>query len=98
MDSYTLTEEQAEEYAASGGWEGLPFEYHDETSWDDGGKYQYSTIILKHTETGKYYGFEVTRSGSYFSDYHYEYDGLDPLREYHEVEKVISEWQPKPQP
>lgn len=55
------------------------FEWIGESAWDDQGKYQYQDIdyILKD-ESGAYMNIlakvVVIRSGSYFSDYYYEYD------------------------
>lgn len=55
------------------------FEQIGESPWDDQGKYQYQDIdyILKD-ENGNYMNIlakvGVIRSGSYFSDYYYEYD------------------------
>lgn len=55
------------------------FELIGESAWDDQGKYQYQDVdyILKDEE-GNYMNVMaevvVTRSGSYFSEYYYEYD------------------------
>lgn len=55
------------------------FELLKESAWDDQGKYQYQDVdyILKDEE-GNYMNVMaevvVTRSGSYFSEYDYEYD------------------------
>lgn len=55
------------------------FELISESSWDDQGKYQYQDIdyILKD-ESDNYMNIlakvGVIRSGSYFSEYYYEYD------------------------
>ena len=55
------------------------FELIGESSWDDQGKYQYQDVdyILKDEE-GNHMNVMaevvVTRSGSYFSEYDYEYD------------------------
>lgn len=35
-------------------------------------KYEMKETVLEHKPTGKYYQINETRSGSYFSDYHYE--------------------------
>ena len=55
------------------------FELIGESAWDDSGKYEYQDVdyILKDEE-GNYMNVMaevvVTRSGSYFSEYYYEYD------------------------
>ncbi len=58
----------------------------DEGDWVDGGKYQYRTDIGVLCECDDKWNVvkmfdiavtsEVTRSGSYFSEYNYEYDNL----------------------
>ena len=67
----------------------------DESNWDDQGKYQYKDvtgILCEILEDGSVTKYDIavtqyiTRSGSYFSDYYYDYDQLqvDQL-----VQKVI---------
>lgn len=67
----------------------------DEGNWDDQGKYQYKDVIgilCKFSEDGLITKYDIavtqyiTRSGSYFSDYYYEYD---PLQVDQLVQKVI---------
>lgn len=67
----------------------------DETNWDDQGKYQYKNvtgILCKSSEGGSVTKYDIavtqyiTRSGSYFSDYYYDYD---PLQVDQLVQKVI---------
>lgn len=58
----------------------------DEGDWVDGGKYQYRTDIGVLCECDDKWNIvkmfdiavtsEITRSGSYFSEYNYEYDNL----------------------
>lgn len=58
----------------------------DEGNWDDGGKYQHRTDVGVLCEFDENWNVvkmfdiavtsEITRSGSYFSDYYYEYDKL----------------------
>lgn len=68
----------------------------DEGCWEDGGKYQYKTDIgvLCECDTNwnivKMFNIavtsNVTRSGSYFSEYNYEYENLEVNKI---IEKVI---------
>lgn len=67
----------------------------DETNWDDQGKYQFKDVtgvlckILENDSVTKYdiaVTQYITRSGSYFSDYYYDYD---PLQVDQLVQKVI---------
>lgn len=57
----------------------------DEGDWDDQGKYQYKNvtgILCEILEDGSVTKYDIavtqyiTRSGSYFSEYYYEYDPL----------------------
>lgn len=67
----------------------------DEGDWDDQGKYQYkyvTGILCKILEDDSVIKYDIavtqyiTRSGSYFSDYYYQYD---PLQVDQLVQKVI---------
>ena len=67
----------------------------DVGDWIDGGKYQYkyvTGILCKSSEDGSVTKYDIavtqyiTRSGSYFSDYYYDYD---PLQVDQLVQKVI---------
>lgn len=67
----------------------------DETDWDDQGKYQYKDVtgvLCEILEDGSVTKYDIavtqyiTRSGSYFSDYYYQYD---PLQVDQLVQKVI---------
>ncbi len=70
----------------------------DEGEWVDGGKYQYRTDIGVLCECDEKWNAvkrfdvaitsEITRSGSYFSDYYYEYEKL-------KVNKIIKKVIPK---
>lgn len=66
-----------------------------EDNWDDQGKYQYKDatgILYKIAEDSSIIKYDIavtqyiTRSGSYFSDYNYEYE---PLQVDQLVQKVI---------
>lgn len=67
----------------------------DEGDWDDQGKYQYKDVtgvLCKTSEDGSVTKYDIavtqyiTRSGSYFSEYYYEYE---PLQVDQLVQKVI---------
>jgi hypothetical protein len=69
------------------------YEYIDETGWEDEGKYSYEKFIFKFD--GKFYSVGVSRSGSYYSDYYYNYEDWGKeieCLEVEKVEKVIYEW------
>lgn len=46
------------------------YEIASSTEWSDEGKYSFKSVVLKHD--GKYYKFDIIRSGSYYSEYTYE--------------------------
>lgn len=67
----------------------------DDGDWDDQGKYQFKDvtgILCRISEDGSVTKYDIavtqyiTRSGSYFSDYYYEYE---PLQVDQLVQKVI---------
>lgn len=56
--------------------------------WDDEGKYSITINIIKHK--GKTYSMWASRSGSYFTDYDYEYsDELMPVKQ---IEVTVNKW------
>ena len=68
-------------------WGGLDgYELVLEGDWDVDYKYQHMTVIVKHLDTGKYYEYSISRSGSPFSEYWYSYE--DEGTELFEVEQV----------
>lgn len=80
LTSHANTEvDLMEDFVFLYGGKNYSFELIGESSWDDQGKYQYQDIdyILKD-ESGVYMNIlakvGVIRSGSYFSEYYYEYD------------------------
>lgn len=71
------------------------FILEEKCEWGDEGKYQYRDFILKHKDNGKHYLYALSRSGSYFSDYHYGLEdehGEITLNEVEKTEKVIVVW------
>lgn len=93
--SHFNNEDDFEELGAT--IDGIEYELKivDETDWDDQGKYQYKDvtgILCEILEDGSVTKYDIavtqyiTRSGSYFSDYYYQYD---PLQVDQLVQKVI---------
>jgi len=64
------------------------YETVDESNWDDQGKYQYCYPVVKDIISGKSYTFTVQRSGSYFSDYDFDFPDAE-LTEVHKVTETI---------
>lgn len=60
----------------------------EDVEWDDQGKYQYCYPVVQHIESGKFYTFCVQRSGSYFSDYDFDFPDSE-LTEVQKIKKVI---------
>ena len=70
----------------------------EEGDWISSGKWEYQTCVVMNNESGKYYKYEISRSGSYYSDYYYkhmEYDDGVELSEVKPVEKtiVVKSWE-----
>ena len=61
------------------------FEIIEESDWIDDGKYSYKDVVFKFDD--KFYVIYPSRSGSYFSDYFYDYEDLVEFKSF-EVEKV----------
>lgn len=72
MSTIKLTQEETRDlwYEELDGYELI-----DEGDWEVDCKWQHITQIVKHTESGKYYSFSISRSGSPYSDYYYSYEG-----------------------
>lgn len=88
-----FTEEQLRDIWREGGFnvngEWVDVEVIEEgDDWDDEGKYQTAQVVFKFD--GKYYAFDITRSGSYFS--HYEYEVWDDAYEVEKRTKTIEYW------
>lgn len=65
----------------------------EEGDWVSGGKWEYQTSIVFDTESSKFYRYELSRSGSYYSDYYYRHreDGYVVLEEVTQKERVVVE-------
>jgi hypothetical protein len=81
--------ESAREIEDAEGWE-----FIEESDWEDGGKYQFQDVIIK--KDGQHYMFTISRCGSYFSDYEYNYaedkDGMIQLTPVTKKTKTIEYW------
>lgn len=64
------------------------FETVEEGKWIDDGKYSDMELIFKDRRTGKTYSCVIIRSGSYFTDYHFEV--FDNPVEVHKVTETIT--------
>lgn len=49
----------------------------EEGDWIQDGKYQLQTSVVQDSRTGKYYSFDVSRSGSPFTDWYYPHEDED---------------------
>ena len=68
-------------------WEDFEdYELVEEGDWEVGYKWQHCTSIVKQESTGKFFSYDISRSGSPYSDYYYSYE--DDGTELVEVEKV----------
>ena len=50
------------------------WEVIDEGVWTQDSKYQHKDSLVKHTPTGKFYKYHVSRSGSPFTNWQYSYE------------------------
>lgn len=69
-NTITLDED---EYRAALGEDHEDFELIEESEWTQDYKYQNMDVIVKHIPTGKFYEGGVSRSGSPFTDWEYDY-------------------------
>ena len=69
------------------------WEVVEEGEWTQDYKYQHKESVVKHVSTGKYYQYEISRSGSPFTDWYYSYEDGDfpDLTEVEKKERVITE-------
>ena len=83
--SHFDNEDWYEELGATIDGVGYGLDIVDEGDWDDQGKYQYKDVtgvLCKTSEDGSVTKYDIavtqyiTRSGSYFSEYYYEYEPL----------------------
>ena len=58
--------------------------------WDDQGKYQYREVVVKVEGTDILLSQCATRSGSYFSDYYYEYDRPELVKKVEKTVRVVN--------
>jgi len=84
-----ITEEQAEQLWRNEESKELGLELEEEGDWDDDGKYQHLSCIYRDKED-KFWELGVTRCGSYFTDYNFDFSR--DLTEVRSGEKVITTW------
>lgn len=78
--------------------DGYPYTMIENGDWVSSGKWEYQEGVVLHNETGKYYKYELSRSGSYYTEYYYphiEDDKGVKLKEVKPVEKtiVVTNWE-----
>lgn len=83
-----LNKEQQEAIFREDDIEGFEYTIEEELDWDDDGKYQFGGCIFKHGD--KFYSINVTRSGSYFTDYDFQFN--HKVREVKKVQVIKEEW------
>lgn len=67
------------------------FELIEDGDWISEGKYEYCTQVVKHLPSGKHYTYSLGRSGSYYSDYYYDYEDFVPdIIEVKQVTKTVT--------
>jgi hypothetical protein len=58
---------------------GLDHEVVVDVDWDDDGKYQNGNIVVKID--GRFFSIEGSRTGSYFTDWYYNINGIAEVKE-----------------
>lgn len=64
------------------------WEVADDDDWTQDHKYQHIAKVIKHTESGRCFCVNASRSGSYHTDWYYSYDDLTEVKAVEEVIKV----------
>lgn len=49
----------------------------EEGKWESDYKWENKRVVIQHKETGNFYALYQSRSGSYYSDYHYDEPDTD---------------------
>lgn len=73
----------------------LVYQFIESSDWRQGHKYQFIDIVFRDPLVDKYYQFSTSRSGSPFTDWHYEMEYESEFLdcpEVKKVEKVITTW------
>mgnify|MGYP003552023679 CR=1 FL=1 len=93
MNNLELNKELSEKVFQEDFEESDGIEIIEDGDWDDQGKYQYKCIIFSMND--KYYQTVVTRSGSYFSNYDYQFESPEEvIKEEKVVTKTEINWIP----
>jgi hypothetical protein len=74
-----------------GGYDTEDYKVIEEGDWVSSGKYEEKECIIQDINTGKYYRIFADRTGSYYSDYYYNY--YSEAVEVEQIEKVITCWE-----
>ncbi len=70
------------------------YEVVDKGTWyaDERGKYQTTDRIVRDTETDLFYSLTVSRSGSYYTEWDYDFDLT--MHEVKKGERTVPFWEP----
>ena len=74
-----------------GGYDTEDYKVIEEGDWVSSGKYEEKECIIQDINAGKYYRIFADRTGSYYSDYYYNY--YSEAVEVEQIEKVITCWE-----
>lgn len=66
----------------------------EEGDWIQDGKCQYARLIYFNSNYNNYYALEISRSGSPFTDWYYDYEHMKEIELYRVIkkERIIIEW------
>lgn len=72
MSTITLTQKEFRDLVREEG--GEDFEEVETSEWEVDYKWQHCEVIVKQLSTGKFFSYQLSRSGSPYSDYYYSYE------------------------
>lgn len=70
--------------------DGVVYRTHEEGEWEQDDKFQFCDIIF--TDGTKFYRASISRSGSPFTDWHYEDWGTADIDEVEQKEVITTAW------
>lgn len=68
------------------------YQLTEEIDWEDEDKYQYATFLYKVTladDSVHYISMDVSRSGSYYSDYYYSLDNVNVVPKFEGSQEIV---------
>lgn len=66
----------------------------EDCKWVQNGKYQYGRLIYFNSSYNAHYALDISRSGSPYTDWYYDYEDMKEIELYRvtKKERIITEW------